>query len=80
MFEEYYQLSKTPFSRDIPTESLYQSHMLEEILGRLEYAAKRQLFAVVTGDSGTGKTTPIPGPSWWKPVLPSNSPLQCPEY
>jgi hypothetical protein len=50
MFEEYYQLSKTPFSRDIPTESLYQSHMLEEILGRLEYAAKRQLFAVVTGD------------------------------
>jgi Ca2+-binding RTX toxin-like protein len=52
MFEEYYQLSKTPFSRDIPTESLYQSHMLEEILGRLEYAAKRQLFAVVTGDSG----------------------------
>jgi general secretion pathway protein A len=35
MFEEYYQLSKTPFSRDIPTESLYQSHMLEEILGRL---------------------------------------------
>jgi type II secretory pathway predicted ATPase ExeA len=59
MFEEYYQLSKTPFSRDIPTESLYQSHMLEEILGRLEYAAKRQLFAVVTGDSGTGKTTTI---------------------
>ena len=44
MFEEYYQLSKTPFSRDIPTESLYQYHMLEEILGRLEYAAKRQLF------------------------------------
>jgi general secretion pathway protein A len=55
MFEEYYQLSKTPFSRDIPTESLYQSHMLEEILGRLEYAAKRQLFAVVTGkDFSTG--------------------------
>lgn len=59
MFEEYYRLSKIPFSRDIPTESLYQSHMLEEILGRLEYAAKRQLFAVVTGDSGTGKTTTI---------------------
>ena len=59
MFEEYYGLSQTPFSRDIPTDNLYQSHMLEEILGRLEYAAIRQLFAVVTGDCGTGKTTTI---------------------
>jgi type II secretory pathway predicted ATPase ExeA len=33
--------------------------MMEEILGRLEHAAKSQLFAVVTGDSGTGKTTTI---------------------
>jgi len=33
--------------------------MLEETLGRLEYAAQCQLFAVVTGDCGTGKTTTI---------------------
>ena len=49
MFEEFYCLKHTPFSRDIPTEHLYRSSMLEEILGRLEYAARRQLFAVVTG-------------------------------
>ncbi|MDD4171948.1 MAG: AAA family ATPase [Syntrophomonas sp.] len=59
MFEEFYELNHTPFSRDIPTDQLYQSNMLEEILGRLEYAAKRQLFAVITGDCGTGKTTTI---------------------
>jgi len=59
MFESFYGLSQTPFSRDIPTDQLYQSLMLEETLGRLEYAAKRQLFAVVTGDCGTGKTTTI---------------------
>lgn len=59
MFEEFYGLKNTPFSRDIPTEHLYQAPMLEEILGRLEYAARRQLFAVVTGDCGTGKTTCI---------------------
>jgi type II secretory pathway predicted ATPase ExeA len=59
MFETFYGLSKTPFSRDIPTDQLYQSLMLEETLGRLEYAAQRQLFAVVTGDCGTGKTTAI---------------------
>jgi len=59
LFEAFYGLTKTPFSRDISTDHLYQSHILEEILGRLEYAAKRQLFAVVTGDCGTGKTTTI---------------------
>ena len=59
MFEEFYGLSKAPFSRDVPTTQLYQPVMLEEILGRLNYAAQRQLFAVVTGDCGTGKTTTI---------------------
>ena len=59
MFEAFYGLSHTPFSRDIPTQELYHSLTLEETLGRLHYAAKRQLFCVVTGDSGTGKTTTI---------------------
>ena len=59
MFESFYGLERTPFSRDIPTDQLYQSHMLEETLGRLEYTAQRQMFAVLTGDCGTGKTTTI---------------------
>lgn len=59
MFEAFYGLSNIPFSRDIPTSKLYNSIILEETLGRLEYAAKRQLFAVVTGECGTGKTTTI---------------------
>ncbi|MEW5784049.1 MAG: AAA family ATPase [Bacillota bacterium] len=59
MIETFYGLTNTPFSRDIPTEHLYPSIMMEEVLGRLEHAAQRQLFAVVTGDCGTGKTTTI---------------------
>jgi general secretion pathway protein A len=59
MFESFYGLTRTPFSRAIPTDKLYQSHMLEETLGRLEYTAQRQMFAVLTGDCGTGKTTTI---------------------
>ncbi|MCY9667944.1 AAA family ATPase, partial [Paenibacillus alginolyticus] len=59
MFETFYGLRHSPFSRDIPTSELYQSVVLEETLGRLEYAAQRQWFAVVTGDCGTGKTTTI---------------------
>ncbi len=59
MFETFYGLSHTPFSRDIPTNDLYLSDTLEETLGRLQYAAERRLFAVITGDCGTGKTTTI---------------------
>jgi len=59
MFESFYGLARSPFSRDMPTKELYESVMLEETLGRLEYAAQRQWFAVVTGDCGTGKTTTI---------------------
>ena len=59
MFEAFYGLTHTPFSRDIPTQELYSSVSLEETLGRLQYTAERQLFCVVTGDSGTGKTTTI---------------------
>jgi hypothetical protein len=35
MFEDFYGFKKTPFSRDIPTNQLYQSHRFEETLGRL---------------------------------------------
>lgn len=59
MFESFYGFRCSPFSRDIPTNELYASISLEETLGRLAYAAKRQWFAVVTGDCGTGKTTTI---------------------
>ena len=59
MFETFYGFARTPFSREIPTQELYSSMMLEEMLSRLEYAAQRQLFAVITGDCGTGKTTTV---------------------
>lgn len=59
MLESFYSLDHSPFSRDIPTTELYESVILEETLGRLEYTAQRQWFAVVTGDCGTGKTTTI---------------------
>ena len=59
MFEGFYRIGQTPFSRAIPTEELDPSFSLEETLSRLEYAAERQLFTVVTGDCGTGKTTDI---------------------
>lgn len=59
MYEEYYGMEHTPFSRDIPPEALYESPAMAEALGRLAYAADRQLFAVVTAEAGCGKSTLI---------------------
>jgi type II secretory pathway predicted ATPase ExeA len=59
MFEDFYSLANTPFTRDIPVASLYNSAVLEEVASRLEFAAERQQFALVVGDCGSGKTTII---------------------
>lgn len=57
MYETYYGMCRTPFSRNIPPEELYESPAMTDALGRLAYAADKQLFAVVTSDAGCGKTT-----------------------
>jgi len=57
LFEDFYGFAQTPFCRTIPTDKLYRGNDSDELIDRLKWAAKRQLFAVMTGDSGTGKTT-----------------------
>lgn len=59
MYENYFGMRNTPFSRNVPPESLYESAAMSDALGRLAYAADKQLFAVVTSDAGCGKTTLI---------------------
>jgi type II secretory pathway predicted ATPase ExeA len=59
MFEEFFGFSAVPFSNSIPASELYMSSMLDETLGRLEFVAENQLFALVTADVGCGKTTAI---------------------
>jgi len=57
MIEEYYGFTNTPFARYLPTDKLYRGNNSGELLERLMYTAERQLFAVLTGDCGVGKTT-----------------------
>ena len=59
MFDEFYGFAQTPFSRTIPAGNLYRGNDFDELVERLKWTAKRQLFAVMTGDSGTGKTTTL---------------------
>lgn len=59
MFEKFYGMDHTPFVRNVPAECLYESESMKNALGRLNYVATRQLFAVVTADAGCGKSTLI---------------------
>jgi len=57
VYEEFYGFDATPFSRGLPACSLYRDGDRDEIVDRLKYAAKNQLFVILYGESGTGKTT-----------------------
>ena len=59
MFESFYGFTQTPFSRTITTDKLYRGNDSDELLQRLKWTAREQLFAVMIGDSGTGKTTTL---------------------
>lgn len=59
MYEAFFEMKQAPFVSGINTDSLYMSPMLDEALSRLNYAAKEQLFAIVTADVGCGKSTTI---------------------
>lgn len=59
MYRNHFGFKNTPFTRDIPTGELYRSRDIDEVVSRLVYAAEQQMFAVVTGNPGAGKTTLI---------------------
>lgn len=59
MLEKFYGFTKTPFVRQIAEESLFETEKFPEILTRLRYAARKQRFALLIGDCGTGKSTSI---------------------
>lgn len=57
MYEKFFEMTATPFTRGIPVDMLYHDRDTEEIYNRLVYAADKQLFALLVGDAGAGKTT-----------------------
>lgn len=59
MISEFYGFKGHPFSRDISTDSLYRIDSQREVLSRLQYAAEKKWFAVLTGECGSGKSTVI---------------------
>jgi len=59
LIEQFFNFKHMPFERDIPTEQLYSTPKFDELLSRLDYAARNRKFSIVTGSVGVGKTTAI---------------------
>ena len=59
MYEAFFEMTNTPFVKNIPVSSLYIPPFIEEAQGRLTYGVDNNLFIVVTGDPGCGKSTLI---------------------
>jgi len=59
LIEQFFSFRQMPFERNIPVEHLYTTPKFDELLARLEYAARNRKFSVVTGGVGVGKTTAV---------------------
>src|SRR6266567_2749485 len=58
MYETYYGFAEKPFSLTPDPKYLYRSQSHASAFDLLQYAVRRREgFAVITGDIGTGKTT-----------------------
>ena len=57
MYEQFFDMGNTPFTRDMPADRLYTSPKIEDAIGRLKYSVDKQGFAVVMADPGCGKST-----------------------
>jgi type II secretory pathway predicted ATPase ExeA len=57
MIEQFFNFEHMPFDRNIPTEHLYTSPKFDELISRLDYAARNYKFIVIIGGVGVGKTS-----------------------
>jgi len=57
MFLKHFNLTASPFERDIATSAMYVSKQFSEALARLLYTCQRRTMAVITGEVGAGKST-----------------------
>ncbi|MFQ8767643.1 MAG: hypothetical protein ACLR8U_14865 [Oscillospiraceae bacterium] len=55
MYEEFFEMTHTPFVRGIPVDNLYEDQDTEEVYNRLLYAASRQLLLLWLGMRARGR-------------------------
>lgn len=57
MYRKHFGLTRHPFSKGIDTDDLFASNALRELEARLAHLIDLRGIGVVTGESGSGKTT-----------------------
>ena len=57
MFEDFFALHTTPFTREIDAASLFLTSTHREGLARLRYTVERRQIMLLTGETGAGKST-----------------------
>lgn len=60
MYRKHFGLTDHPFSKEVPVDGLFTSSGLQELEIRLKHLIELRGIGLVTGDSGTGKTTVCP--------------------
>ena len=56
MYQSFYSLSGTPFTKEVEAKRFFASVAFSEAEGRLEYLKKTRGIGMVTGEPGAGKT------------------------
>jgi len=59
MFTQYFGMKFNPFSKEIPSDNLYESNDFKELESRLKYLQKTRGIGLVIGEPGTGKSTAL---------------------
>lgn len=57
MYRKHFALTRHPFDKDLTADDLFESASLEELTARLRHLVEMRGIGLVTGDSGSGKTT-----------------------
>lgn len=59
MIDLFYGFTHLPFTKDIPTNSLFEAVGQSELCARLDYLLKQRGIGLVTGETGSGKSTAV---------------------
>ena len=59
MFEQFYEMNAVCAQHPNQCTALHKTRQSAEVFSRLEYTARNQLFAVLIGEPGTGKTSTL---------------------
>ena len=57
MYRKHFALTRHPFDKDLAADELFASASLAELGARLKHLVDMRGIGLVTGDSGSGKTT-----------------------